>query len=316
MAVALALVAGCERRPVGRSGEDPGPMLARVDGHPLFRRDLEAYLPESERADITAEDRGASFRRWLATQLLYNEAQRNGLEMSRDIEWKLDQYRRDLIADHLLQQILNERAVVSRDEVMAYYQSHRDEFNLEVRVSHILTENRAEAEEALEMLKSRPFSWVARQMSVDKHTGAGGDLGYLSKGNMPAEFEEVVFKMRVGEVSEIIESEYGYHILKLTDVRSSLNELSFDAVSQEISRELLLRKRAAVYDSLFTTLRAKATIDVVDPELQYALELFDSLDAARRASAARSRGGFDAVPEPVFPVARDDTAVADTTMGE
>ena len=206
LAVALLGALGCERRPVGRTGESPGPVVARVNGHVLYQRDLEAYLPETDRADITAEDRSASFRRWLSTQLLYDEAHRTGFEMSRDIEWKLDEYRRELVADRLLQDIFNERAVVTREEVMAYYRAHQDEFNLEVRVSHILTENRAEAEQALEMLKTRPFSWVARQMSVDKHTGAGGDLGYLSKGNMPVEFEKIVFRMRVGAVSDVVES--------------------------------------------------------------------------------------------------------------
>jgi parvulin-like peptidyl-prolyl isomerase len=219
------------------------------------------------------------------------------------------------VADRLLQEILNQRAVVSREEVMAYYRAHQDEFDLEVRVSHILTENRAEAEQALEMLKTRPFSWVARKMSVDKHTGAGGDLGYLSKGNMPVEFEKVVFRMRVGEVSDIIESEFGYHILKLTDIRAGLNELPFESVTQEISRELLLRKRAAVYDSLLTALRAGAKIDVVDPDLQYALELADSLAAARKAETAGVPGGFEAIPEPVIRV-RPDTAVVDSATGE
>jgi hypothetical protein len=314
-ATLLALVA-CERRPVGRTGEDPGPVMARVNGRALYQRDLEAYLPEADRDDITAEDRSAAFRRWLSTQLLYEEAQRGGLEISYDLEWKLEQYRRDLIADRLVQEVMNERAVVARDDVMAYYRAHQDEFNLEVRVSHILTESFDEAEEALEMLKTRPFSWVARKVSVDKHTGAGGDLGYLSKGNMPAEFERVVFRMRVGEVSEIVESEFGYHILKLTDVRAGLNKLPFESVAQEISRELLLRKRAAVYDSLITTLRGRARIEVVNPDLNYALELADSLETARRADTGAGGGFSRAVPEPVERVVKPDTSAADTTAGE
>lgn len=318
LAVSVATMFACERRPVGRSGESAGPVMARVNGHPLYQRDLESYLPEADRDEITAEDRSASFRRWLSTQLLYEEAQRGGFELSRDLEWQLDQYRRDLIADRLLQKVLNERAVVTRDEAMAYYRAHRDEFNLEVRVSHILTENIEEAEAAQEMLKTRPFSWVARQMSVDKHTGAGGDLGYLSKGNMPVEFEKIVFQMRAGEVSEIIESEFGYHILKLTDVRAGLNELRFESVAEEISRELLLRKRAAVYDSLITTLRDRANIDVVDSDLEYALELADSLENARKSEAAPGRGFSQAVPEPVVRSApvKPDTAVVDTARGE
>lgn len=316
--LAVTALTACERRPVGRSSDDPGPVVAKVDGHALYQKDLEAYLPETERGEVTAEDRSASFQRWLATQLLYNEAQRGGLEISPDIDWKLEEYRRDLVADALVKDVLNRRAVVSKDEVMAYYRAHHDEFNLEVRVSHILTNNLEDAGEALEMLKTRPFSWVARKYSVDKHTGAGGDLGYLSRGNMPVEFEKVVFKMRVGEVSKVVESEFGYHILKLTDMRPSLNELPYESVAQEISRELLLRKRAAVYDSLITTLRKSAKIDVVDPDLKYALELADSLAAARAAEdTSATRGFLQAIPEPrVTAPTGADTAVVDTTGGE
>lgn len=313
----VAALAACEHRPVGRSGDEPGSVVAKVNGHPLYERDLEAYLPEAERAEITAEDRSASFHRWLSTQLLYDEAQRSGLQISRDIDWKLEQYRRDLVADRLVQDVLNQRAVVTREEVMAYYRAHHDEFNLEVRVSHILTNNVEDAEQALEMLKTRPFSWVARKMSVDKHTGAGGDLGYLSRGNMPVEFEKVVFNMRVGEVSKIVESEFGYHILKLTDVRPSLNELPFESVAQEISRELMLRKRSATYDSLLTSLRGSAKIEVVDPDLKYALELADSLARAHESEdSSAARGFIQAIPEPKTAPFRADTSVADTVGGE
>jgi len=157
---------------------------------------------------------------------------------------------------------------------------------------------------------------VARKYSVDKHTGAGGDLGYLSRGNMPVEFEKVVFKMHVGEVSKVVESEFGYHILKLTDVRPSLNELPYESVAQEISRELLLHKRAAVYDSLITTLRKSARVEVVDPDLKYALELADSLAAVHAAEDSSATRGFtQAIPEPRMP-AHPDSAVVDTTGGE
>jgi peptidyl-prolyl cis-trans isomerase C len=324
LAAALALSAigaACERRPVGRSGEDPGPVVARVNGQPLYRRDLDAYLPEEAYAGITSEENKTYFDRWVTTQLLYEEALRSGLDVSRDIDWKLEQYRKDMVADQLVQDVLRRQAIVSRDEVMAYYRAHKDEFNLEVRVSHILTNTIEDAEQAQEMLKTRPFSWVARQISVDKHTGAGGDLGYLSKGNMLPEFEDVVFKMRVGEVSDIIESEFGYHIVKLTDVRASLNELPFESVAPEISRQLLLTKRAAVYDSLISTLVARANVEVLDPQMRYAIEMAESLKAAEKAAAAREQREFGrAVPEPVARpkapvVPRPDTTVADTAKG-
>jgi peptidyl-prolyl cis-trans isomerase C len=294
----FAAATACERRDVGHPAIDPGPIVARINGQPLYRADLDAYLPEDEFALSTLEERHTYFDRWVSTQLLYEEAARVGMGVSDEVARKMEQYKKDLIADRLVQEVLDERAIVSRVEVMRYYRNHKDEYNLEVRVSHILTNTIEEAQEAQEMLKTRPFSWVARKMSVDKHTGAGGDLGYLSKGNMLPEFEDIVFRMRRGEVSDIVESEFGYHIIKLTDVRTSLNELPFDQVAPEISRTLLIRKRAAVYDSLVAALVERAKIEVIDPDLRFAIARAESLRTVRENEERAAQGFTKALPEP------------------
>lgn len=320
-ATAIAVALACERRDVGRPAVDPGPVVARINGQPLYRVDLDAYLPEDEFALSTLEERQTYFDRWVARQLLYEEAARTGMGVSDDVDRKLEQYKKDLVADRLVQDVLDQRAIVTRAEVMAYYRAHKDEYNLEVRVSHILTNTVEEAQEAREMLKTRPFSWVTRKMSVDKHTGAGGDLGYLSKGNMLPEFEAVVFRMRRGEVSDVIESEFGYHIIKLTDVRTSLNQLPFESVAPEISRSLLLKKRATVYDSLVTALVERAKIEVIDPDLKFAIERAESLRTAREAEERAARGFVKALPEPgeaapragVTPSTTAPSTAADTT---
>jgi parvulin-like peptidyl-prolyl isomerase len=247
--------------------------------------------------------------------LLYEEAARVGMGVSDEVTRKMEQYKKDLIADRLVEEVLNERAIVTRSEVLRYYRNHKDEYNLEVRVSHILTNTIEEAEEAQEMLKTRPFSWVARKMSVDKHTGAGGDLGYLSKGNMLPEFEDVVFRMRRGEVSDIVESEFGYHIIKLTDVRTSLNELPFEQVAPEISRTLLIRKRSAVYDSLVTALVEDARIEVIDPDLKFAIARAESLRSVREAEERAAQGFTKALPEPDESRARGAAAAPRDTAG-
>jgi peptidyl-prolyl cis-trans isomerase C len=317
--LAMLLAASCERRPVGHAGAGSGTVVARVDGEPLYREDFDAYLPEETPSGITSEESKTYFDRWLSTQLLYDAAKRSGLDMSRDLEWKLEQYRKDLVADRFVEDMLKQRAIVTPGEVLAYYQAHKNEYNLEFRVSHILTNTMEDAEAAREMLKTKPFSWVARKYSVDKHTGAGGDLGYLSKGNMLPEFEKVVFHMHVGEVSDIIESEFGYHIIQLTDIRPALNELPFESVAPEISRELLLKKRAAVYDSLLTALRKDANIEILDPDLRYAIELAESLKAGEKPGTARTPDEFTkAVPEPEGPrgAAADSAVEPEDTLGD
>jgi len=316
MMCGVLVIGACERRDVGHPSRDPGQVVARINGEPLYREDLEAYVPDEETGALSAEERKTQFDRWVARQLLYEEAARSGIGVSDEIDRKIEQYKKDLVADRLVEDVMKERAIVGRNEALAYYRAHKDEYNLEVRVSHILTNTIDDAREAQQMLATRPFSWVARKMSVDRHTGAGGDLGYLSKGNMLPEFEDVVFKMRVGQVSDIIESEFGYHILKLNDVRAAANELPFETVAADISRQLLLRKRMAVYDSLVTALRRRARVEVLDPSLQVAIGVADSMRSASATQTNIPGVVFGrAVPEPEEVRARTG-APPDTTRGD
>lgn len=267
----VVLGTSCERRDVGRRLDKPGPIVARVNGRPLYKRDFDGYLPSEYERVLTAEERKAYFDRWIATQLLYEEAQETGIGVTADIELRIDQLKKDLVADRLVQRVIQTRAIVTDSEVRAYYEIHRDEYVNEYRVSHILVSSLEDVEEVKEQLEKRSFSWVARRHSLDKHTGIGGDIGFLWKGSMIPEFEEVVFDMEIGEVSDVIESDFGYHLIKLTAVRLSRNKLDYEDAAESISRILLLEKRAAVYDSLIVSLMERADIEVIDPELRMTL---------------------------------------------
>ena len=265
LSVALA---ACERRPTGNTQSELGPAVARVNGKVLRQQDFAAMLPEDYDRVLTMEERMGYLDRWIATELLYEEAQRRKLPVTADIEARLEQFKKDLVADLLVQEVIKERAIVSDAEVRAYYDAHLGEYTREYRVSHILVHSPEDVEEVKERLQTRTFAWVARRHSIDRHTGVGGDLGFLSKGNMIPQFETVVFDMEVGEVSDVIESEFGYHLIKLTDARESRGALDYEEAADEISRTLLLAKRAATYDSLIAELIDRADIELLDPELK------------------------------------------------
>lgn len=258
--------AGCERRSVSPR-QDPSPVLVRVNGESLTKREFDFFLPEDYQDILTSEEIQDYLDRWITTQLLYEEVVKSGIVVSSEVEARLRQYRKDLIADQLVQKVIQDRAVVSESEVRAYYDAHAGEYLTEFRVSHILVNTLAEAEKVKARLASNSFGYLARRYSIDKHSRAGGDLGYLSKGNMIPEFESVVFDMNVGDVSDIIESEFGYHIIKITDIRRARVRLGFEDVKGEIANTLMLRKREAVYDSLVTALRARADIEVTENAL-------------------------------------------------
>ena len=121
-----------------------------------------------------------------------------------------------------------------------------------------------EAEEVQARLGTQSFESLAKKYSADKHADAGGDLGYLSRGNMIPEFEEVIFGMQVGEISDVIASEFGYHIIRVTDIRDTRIALEDSDVAEEITNILTLQKRQAVYDSLVAALRTRSKVEYTD----------------------------------------------------
>ena len=259
----LVCVGACERR-APLSGTARSPVLATINGKELTKREFDLFLPEDYQNVLTADEKREYLDRWITTQLLYEEALKWGIKASPDIDARLEQYKKDLVADQLVQKVIEERAVVTDKEVRDYYEAQKLQYEKEYRVSHILVNTPEEADTVRTLLKSRSFEDVAKEYSVDRHSNAGGDLGYLSRGNMIPEFEGIVFKMGVGEVSDVIETEFGYHIIKVTDIRDSQAPLEYADIAPEIADILTLQKRQAVYDSLVTALRRRADIEYTD----------------------------------------------------
>lgn len=148
---------------------------------------------------------------------------------------------------------------ISDEEMKTYYEEHKaDYYKDEVKASHILIstvdengkelseekkkEAKEKAEEVLKKAKSgEEFSELAKEYSDDTGSASqGGDLGYFTKGQMVQPFEEAAFSLKSGEISEIVESEYGYHIIKVYDKIDE--QLSFDDVKDEIKATLTENK--------------------------------------------------------------------------
>lgn len=90
----------------------------------------------------------------------------------------------------------------------------------QVRASHLLVETKEEAEKLREeILDGKDFADVAALVSKCPSGAQGGDLGYFSKGQMVKPFEDACFSMAVGDLSEPIETQFGWHLIKLTDIQ-------------------------------------------------------------------------------------------------
>jgi len=162
---------------------------------------------------------------------------------------------------------------VPQADLERYYEENASRYTLaeERRARHILVEAgadapkaerdkaRARAEELLAQVRAKPadFAALARQHSQDPGSAAqGGDLDFFGRGAMVKPFEDAVFAMKPGEISNVIETDFGYHIIQLTDVRGG-SRRPFDAVRAEIETEVrktLAQRRYAEAAEQFTNM--------------------------------------------------------------
>jgi len=148
----------------------------------------------------------------------------DGLQMALDQEGiTMDELKQKQVAPSLLKKLLYQNQnPVSDADIQAYAEENKDAIaaQKQVRASHILVKTKEEADAIEADLKAgKDFAELAKAKSNDPGSAAnGGDLNYFGSGQMVPEFEEAAFKLKVGEISEPVQSDYGYHIIKVTDI--------------------------------------------------------------------------------------------------
>ena len=154
---------------------------------------------------------------------------------------------------------------VTDEEIARYFEEYKDELAQKeaVRVSHILVPTKEEADEvARRLADGADFAELARAKSIDTASAVdGGEIGFIERdAPVTAPFKEAAFALRPGEVSAPVETEFGWHIIKVT-ARREPREATL-AESAERIREFLLQEKARPVSDVIAELRAAATIDV------------------------------------------------------
>ncbi len=286
-ASATALLMGCggggnEATPDGGKSRTLGAGVVAVVGDAqLTDADLARMVPPEIRDAVTGPEIRAIVDRWVQTEMLYQKALSSGVEKDAAVAARLQDLRRDQLAQEVLQRELDTRVRVGSDEIQAYYRDHRDEYTKEAHLKHILVNTHQEADAILSQLRGgTPFEALAQQRSVDTTAGRGGDLGFLNKDEMNPAFRPVVFGMRPGDYTGPIVSSFGFHIVKLIGWRPAAEQVPFDAVRDEILHSLLLERQQRAQTEFLSGLRNSARVQVatswqgisIDKPLEAAVE--------------------------------------------
>lgn len=206
--------------------------------------------------------------------LLYQEAVRKGLDKDKEVRKVVEEARKKILIARLLKDQVDKGIEVSEADIQQYYKDHEDKFMTPevMRVSHILVPTREEAERlSAELAKGAAFEDLARARSMDPTAQRGGDIGYFPKGQLMPEFEAACQALEVGQASEVVKTQLGYHLIKLTDRRApQLKPL--EQVRDAIRAELRTVKRQQIFNELVEKLRQKTQVKVNEEALTKAVE--------------------------------------------
>jgi len=168
-------------------------------------------------------------------------------------------------------EIANAGIEITDADIESYYNLHKSSFVIpeEVRASHILVDTAEEAQAIVDALKNgTPFADLASAKSKDTGSAArGGDLGYFGMGEMVQEFEDVAFALKVGETSDPVKTEYGYHIITVTGKRDA-QELSLGEVRDDVVT-MIKQDRTPDVNQLISELMSTTPVVVYDERFEY-----------------------------------------------
>jgi peptidyl-prolyl cis-trans isomerase C len=253
---------------------DAGAVIARYAGKTLTTADAQEAmkrLPGPSRVYLTSLDRKRQFvDNLIMNELMFEEGKRQGLDADPEITRQVDDFRERLVVQRVMRD-LRKRPEVSDEEAKAKYDANTNLYSTtQIRASHILLKDEATAKEIRAQLVANPdsFADVAKEKSTDLGSGRrGGELGLFGPGRMVPEFEAVAFSLKPGEISEVVKTQYGYHIIKVTE-RKDGTVRPFDQVKAQIKSQIANQRLQDQLDKYMADLRTKANVQVDDKALE------------------------------------------------
>jgi len=244
-------------------------ILNRMIEEELLYQDSQSKDIKVPEARVTEEL--ASIKQRFPSEKEYQDALA-GIEMSEaDLTRKIT---RGMAIEQLIKAHVIQETAVSDTESRAFYDQNASMFEKpeQVQARHILIKmegdvteaQKAEALKKIEMIRKKAlegedFAALASEYSEGPSSVKGGDLGHFSRGQMVKPFEDAAFALKTGEISEVVETQFGYHIIEVTDQQPA-SVVSYETVQAQIVERLKQEKSRREIQQYIETLRSQADI--------------------------------------------------------
>ena len=244
--------------------QDPN-VVARIGNKIITVADFNkilTYYDAEQRAMIEKNPQAKPTILWQTVQgmVIAGLAREKGFDKRPEIKGQLEMITNNFLAFQYLQKEVISKVKVTEKDAKAYYDKNPDLFKSpeQVKARHILIqvpkeasdeEKKKQKEKADEVLKKvktgEDFTKLAAETSDDPGTKSkGGELGFFSKGSMVPAFEQVAFSLKPGEVSELVETEFGFHVIKVDEKKEAVSE-PFETIKEKVTKQVLREKQEA-----------------------------------------------------------------------
>ena len=192
-------------------------------------------------------------------ELFYMQAKEDQLHNDEDFKAEMKKIEENMLKQYAINKVLS-NVTLTEEEKKAFFEANKSKFNKPESASakHILVDSEELANDILNKINNNEmtFEAAASAHSTCPSKDQGGDLGTFGRGQMVPEFEEATFAMNVGDVSEPVKTQFGYHLIKL-EAKNAPSIPAYEEIADKVEKTLMFQKQGEVYKNKLDEVKAK-----------------------------------------------------------
>ena len=248
-------------------------VLAKVGDIEVTKDDMLRILrnmPQQQQQQVAGvEGRKMLLDEMVAGELFYLNALETNMNEDEKYLTMVEEAKRTILQQFAVQKLLEE-INVTEDDVKTYYEANKATYvsGASATAKHILMADEDEIVKVKASIEAgeKTFEEAAGEFSTCPSGQRGGDLGAFERGRMVPEFEDVAFTQEIGVVSEPVKTQFGYHLILVSE-RSDSTPKSFEEVSGQIQQEMTMQKQMEIYQGKVADLKGKYPVELFEDNL-------------------------------------------------